>query len=274
MKNDTYLEVAVAIVREAGEILLSGIGQQKSVEHKSSMVDLVTQQDHLAEALIVERLRELFPDHGIVAEEGSNKDGGSSPYRWYIDPIDGTNNYAHGFPFFAVSLALYEGDEPQIGVVYDPVRNECFTAIAGGGAMLVNGHESAVIRVSHADTLLSSLVATGYPYDRHTSDLDNIAQTALFLKKAQGLRRAGSAALDMAYVAAGRLDGYWEFKLKSWDIAASRLLVEEAGGVVTTVYGSPMEMHPQVSLIASNGRIHQEMVDLLAPTLVKGGGDD
>ncbi|MCA9961726.1 MAG: inositol monophosphatase, partial [Anaerolineales bacterium] len=221
--------------------------------------------DTAAEAIILERLRTAFPDHYVIAEE-SGHNGTQGLYTWYIDPLDGTNNFAHGFPVFCVSLALYEGDQPLLGVIYDPLREECFTAVRGAGAFLQRGERQTRLQVSKTTEMVDAMLATGFPYDRHTSDLDNLAQTAVFLKRIQGLRRAGSAALDLAYVAAGRLDGYWEFKLHSWDVAAGVLLVQEAGGQVELIDGSPFAIAPKLSLVASNGRIQHTMRDILQAT--------
>jgi myo-inositol-1(or 4)-monophosphatase len=249
---------AVAIATEAGALLREGFGREMEITEKATAVDWVTQYDQQAEMLIVSRLRAAFPDHTLVGEEGGAT-AGSSAYTWHIDPLDGTTNFAHGFPVFCVSLALVEGTRPLVGVIYDPMRAECFTAVAGQGAWL-NGQR---LHVSRADTLLRSLLGTGFPYDRHTSDLDNVAQLSRFLKRAHGIRRAGAAALDMAYVAAGRLDGYWEYKLKSYDVAAGVLLVQEAGGQVTEMDGRPVQIAREMAVVASNGRIHADMLELL-----------
>jgi myo-inositol-1(or 4)-monophosphatase len=227
---------------------------------------LVTEHDQAAEALIVQRLKSAYPDHRLVTEESAEQPGAGaaeSPYTWYIDPIDGTNNFANGFPIFAVSIALYEAGQPLLGVVYDPMRDESFSAISGHGATLRSRDGSRPIRVSPEPLLLDSLLATGFPYDRHQSGDDNIAQLSAFLKSARGIRRTGAAALDMACVAAGRLDGYWEFRLQSWDLAAGVCLVLEAGGQVTDMDGGPWQIAPVVSIIASNGHIHEAMHSVL-----------
>ena len=272
--------VAVSAADEAGALLRRGINELKVVSRKSSAVDLVTEHDEAAEALISERLRSAFPDHRLITEEGTHQvdshrmgahpdgqdpgDGHpSGEYTWYVDPLDGTNNFAHGFPVFAVSIALYRDERPVLGVVYDPMRDECFSAISGQGATVRSADGERPIRVSQETILLDSLLATGFPYDRHQTGDDNMAQVTAFLKTARGIRRPGAAALDMAYVAAGRLDGYWEFKLKSWDIAAGACLVQEAGGLVTGVDGAPWQIAPTVALIASNGHIHQAMQSVL-----------
>lgn len=254
---------ATSIAREAGQLLRQGATQQKAVSRKSSTIDLITEYDQAAEALISDQLRRAFPDHQLVAEEGSQNHRAASSFTWYVDPLDGTSNFAHGFPVFAVSMALYQESHPLIGVIYDPLRDECFTAVAGGGAYLETVDMKQRLQVSGAATLLESLLATGFPYDRHHSQQDNLAQFGAFLKKAQGIRRAGAAALDMAYVAAGRFDGYWEYKLNSWDIAAGWLLVKEAGGRVSAIDGRPFQLAEKVSLVASNGHIHDQMLEVL-----------
>lgn len=273
--NTQSQQTAIAIAREAGALLREGYGQAKQIGAKSSPIDLVTQYDTAAETLIVDLLRRHFPHDAILGEEGgwqphasdvSGNGRGNGRRLWLVDPLDGTINFAHGFPAFAVSLALYEGERPLLGVVYDPLRDECFHAARGEGAFLSAGAAPPQpLRVSPARDLLSSLLATGFPYDRHHSELDNLAQFGAFLKRAQGIRRAGSAALDVAYVAAGRLDGYWEYKLSSWDIAAAILLVHEAGGQTSAMDGSPFRLNTagHNELVASNGRIHDEILGVL-----------
>ena len=265
MDFDHVLEIAEAAARAAGELLMDGFGRKKDVRTKSSSIDFVTQYDLAAEALILERLRAAFPGHSLVGEEGAAETG-AQPYTWYIDPLDGTNNFSHGFPVFCVSLALYEGQRPLAGVIYDPTRDECFTAAAGSGARLVGPSGNQPLRVSGTATLEQGLLATGFPYDVHTSPLDNGAYVARFIKRAFGLRRAGSAALDMAYVAAGRLDGYWEFKVSPWDVAAGILLVQEAGGTVTAIDGAPVALADKLHILANNGLIHTEMLGVIQET--------
>ncbi len=262
MDLNATLDLAVAIAREAGAVLMDGFGRDKDIQTKSSAVDFVTQFDLAAERLITDRLRAAFPDHGLLGEEGTDHTG-AHPYTWIIDPLDGTSNYAHGFPVFCVSLALYDGPRPLLGVIFDPTRDECFSAAAGQGAWLSSLAGRRPLRVSAATQLVGSLLATGFPYDVHTSPLDNGAYVARFIKRAFGLRRAGSAALDMAYVAAGRLDGYWEFKVKAWDIAAGILLVQEAGGAVTSIDGRPLTFAREMHVLASNGLVHEAMLGVL-----------
>jgi len=268
MDLDSIHDVAVAAAREAGQLLRQGLNEQKIISRKSSAVDLLTEHDQAAEALITDRLQAAFPDHRLIGEEGTQNDNpevdNDSLYTWYIDPLDGTNNFSHGFPVFAVSLGLSKANDPLVGVIYDPTRDECFSAISGRGAYLSISGKIAPIHVSETRNLLESLLATGFPYDRHETMEDNMVQVGLFLKEALGIRRAGAAALDLAYVACGRLDGFWELKLSSWDAAAGILLVQEAGGQISTVEGRPWHVKPEVSMVASNGLIHQKMLAVLA----------
>lgn len=263
MDLTTMKETAVGIAREAGALLLDGFSQTKTIARKSSDVDWVTEYDRAAEDLIVSRLVAAFPDHGIIGEEGSER-AGNGRFTWYVDPLDGTNNFAHRFPIFCVSLGLYEGNTPLIGVVYDPARDECFTAVRGQGAFLTdrNGNIGA-LSISETADLGDSLLATGFPYDRQTSANNNVAEVGAFLKRCQGIRRPGSAALDITYVAAGRLDGYWEYRLYCWDMAAARVILEEAGGQITMIDGARVRMDRQLSLVVSNGRIHRQILDVL-----------
>lgn len=268
MNLNTISPTALAIAREAGALLREGYfasgTAHKEIELKSSSMDLVTRYDKAAETLIAARLRSAFPTHRLLAEEGATNSDGDSPYLWVVDPLDGTTNFAHGFPVFAVSMALLENGQPRLGVVYDPTRDECFSAIAGQGAWLTRADGSPQrLQVSPARTLQESLLATGFPYDVQTSDWDNLAEFRAFLKRSRGVRRPGAAALDLAYVAAGRLDGYWEYKLSPWDIAAGVLLVQEAGGRVTSITNGPIILEGRIHLIASNGHLHEEMKAVL-----------
>ena len=261
------LETAKKIALQAGALLRKGQEEGFSLDRKSTTIDLVTEYDSMAEKLVVDQLVEAFPDHGIVAEEGSSREcRNPEGYRWYIDPLDGTNNFAHHIPQFSVSIALYKNDEPQVGVVYDPMRNELFWAGIGQGAYL----NDRKLSVSDAPTVEQSILASGFPYDRHHDSVDNLAQMGLFLKKCQGFRRFVSCALDLSFVAAARYDGFWEFKLSSWDLAAGLLLVTEAGGKVTRIDGSPMGYLTEKNhIVVSNGLIHQEMLDILKPSLTE-----
>jgi len=257
------LNIAVEAAHVAGQLLLEGFEKEKTIDRKSSEVDWVTEYDRASEDLIVKRLIGANPDHGIVGEEGSRKEG-SSGYTWYIDPLDATNNYAHKFPIFAVSIGLYLYEEPLVGVVYDPVRGDTFTGLTGQGAFLSTSGGSKQLFVSSTNDLNQSLLATGFPYDRQTSRHNNISEVKAFVETAQGIRRPGCAALDMVYVACGRLDGYWEYKLFSWDMAAARLIVEEAGGKFTMPDGKPIIMEEKLSVLASNGHIHDQMLQVLS----------
>jgi myo-inositol-1(or 4)-monophosphatase len=256
------LEAAIGIAREAGDYLRRHYGGARDISRKTSTIDLVTEVDRAAEALISARLTAAFPDHRLVREEEGDT-GGDSPLVWYVDPLDGTTNYAHGFPVFCVSMALYEAGKPRVGVVYDPMRRECFCGIAGGGAWLENEEGRHRLAVSRTDRLPAALLATGFPYDRHTNPDNNLAQFGAFLARAQGVRRAGAAALDLAYVAAGRLDGYWEFGLSTWDAAAGVLLVIEAGGLLTAPDGGPFSLQAPVDLVAANRQLQAQMVSVL-----------
>lgn len=268
-----YLTLAVDCARAAGALLEQGYEKEKQVEHKSSAVDWVTEYDRASEELIVSRLTAAYPDHGIIGEEGSRRES-QDGYAWYIDPLDGTSNYAHNFPVFSVSIALYQEGAPLVGVVFDPLRDELFTAVQAQGAFLTRAGKVQRLQVSQVADLAAGLIATGFPYDSHTSPHNNITELGAFLRRAQGIRRAGSAALDMAYVAAGRLDGYWEFKLRAWDMAAARLVVEEAGGVFTQPDGRPIEMQEILAVVANNGRIHAEMLEVLAQAATQRSPED
>jgi myo-inositol-1(or 4)-monophosphatase len=228
------------------------------VQRKSSDVDLVTAVDREAEGLILDVLTREFPSHGIVAEESMPK-AGADPYRWYVDPLDGTMNFAHGVPHFAVSIALAHDEDLVLALVHDPIRGEMFTAVRGRGARL-NG---APIRVSEATMLDAALLATGFPVDRRERASEYVPFLQKALERAQCVRRGGSAALDLCYVACGRFDGFWECKLRPWDTAAGRLIVEEAGGRVSDFSGGPHRLYGEET-VASNGRIHDEMISLLA----------
>jgi myo-inositol-1(or 4)-monophosphatase len=250
------LEVAKAAARAAGQLQRERLWTELTVDFKGE-TDLVTEVDRLCEAFIVERLRGAFPDHDILAEENNYADC-HSPFKWIIDPLDGTTNYAHGFPWFAVSIALEVNGEILLGVIYHPMMEELFSVLKGGGAWL-NGKR---LSVSARQPLKSCLLATGFPYDRTLANENNFANFINFQMAARAVRRAGAAALDLAYVAAGRLDGYWECKLKPWDVAAGKLLVTEAGGRVTNHAGEPYSVYDH-RILASNGCIHDEMIALL-----------
>ncbi|MFO7167616.1 MAG: inositol monophosphatase family protein [Chloroflexota bacterium] len=250
------LNFVAELARRAGALLRDGLGSTHAVELKSAF-EVVTDVDRASEALIVEALAERFPDHTIISEEGGGAERGSE-FRWLIDPLDGTNNYAHGFPFFAVSIGLLRGDQLALGVVYDPLRDELFAAERGRGATC-NGRP---LRVSGTASLAASLVSTGFPYTYSAGGENNLREFDMLQARTQGVRRAGAAALDLAYVAMGRLDAHWELRLSPWDAAAGALLVLEAGGRVTDWRGGPWNPWSE-HLIASNGQIHGELVELL-----------
>jgi myo-inositol-1(or 4)-monophosphatase len=254
-----YREFIEKTAREAGAFLRERIDEYHTVEFKGD-INLVTEADRLSEALIVKRIRSVFPDHGILTEESPETVNGSD-FRWIIDPLDGTTNYAHGYPVFCVSIALELEGTIRLGTVYNPMMNELFIAERGTGAFL-NGRR---LTVSREAALSRSLLATGFPYDLREDRNNNINYFDAMVLKAQAVRRAGSAALDLAYLAAGRFDGFWELKLMPWDMAAGWLLVEEAGGVVTDLQGDPFSLHSP-HILASNGLIHAEMTRLLAVT--------
>jgi myo-inositol-1(or 4)-monophosphatase len=245
-----FLPQIQEIAREAGALLMSYFGKVE-VEYKGD-VDVVTEADRKAEDLIVSRIRSLWPAHDITGEEGTSTQTGSE-YRWYIDPLDGTTNFAHGYPVFCVSMALEHRGERIAGVTYDPTRDELFAAEKGSGAEL-NGRK---IRVSQIDTLAESLIATGFPSQKRHKN-PNIYFYHQITLRTHGIRRAGSAALDLSYVACGRYDGYWEFNLNPWDTAAGVFLVQEAGGTVTGFYDRPFEMASR-EVIASNTVLHPEL---------------
>jgi myo-inositol-1(or 4)-monophosphatase len=253
---DSPKGVAVQAVRKAGIVLKSKLGQKRKIGYKGA-VNLVTEMDLLSEKIIVAEIRKRFPEHAVLAEESASVEK-DSPFRWIIDPLDGTTNYAHGLPIFCISIALAKEEEVILGVVYDPTRDELFTAEKGKGARL-NGRK---IRVSSESNLSRSLLATGFPYDLRESKIDNFDHFHNFAIRAQAVRRAGSAALDLCYVAAGRFDGFWEMKLAPWDLAAGSLMVVEAGGRVTNFLGKPLALSGK-HVLASNGRIHPAMLRIL-----------
>jgi len=249
-----YLPELEHIAREAGALLMSYFDRHIKIEYKGE-VDLVTAADRASEKLIVERLKEKWPEHGIVGEEGTRSHTGAE-FRWFVDPLDGTTNFAHGYPVFCVSIALArQDDELEVGVLYDPTRDEMFSAERGSGATL-NGR---AIDVSQTTRLAEAILGTGFPsHKRHKNP--NIYFYHQITLRSHGVRRAGSAALDLANVAAGRYDGFWEFNLNAWDTAAGVLIVQEAGGKVTRFDGTPFRLDSR-EVLASNGLIHDEVVE-------------
>lgn len=252
------LNFAIETARDAGRVLLEKFGRIESVTKKGD-INLVTEADLASEALIVERIRSHFPRHAILAEEAGNAvvTGEAGGHKWIIDPLDGTTNYAHGYPCFCVTIALEHQGEVVLGVTFDPTRDELFTAEKGRGATL-NGKP---IRVSRTDELGNALLVTGFPYDiKHREQFAR--HLTEFLLTSRGVRRDGSAAIDLAYVACGRFDGFWEEGLNPWDVAAGKLLIEEAGGTVSYYDGSPFSIYTP-PIVASNGTIHAEMLNVL-----------
>ena len=259
---DTYLTTAVEISREAGALLAQLSKQPHEITYKRPS-DLVTEADKRSEALILERLRAHFPKHAIVAEEsGAQKTG--SDYCWYVDPLDGTTNFAHGFPVFSVSLGLSYRDEVICGVVYDPMRDELFTAERGGGAYLNNRR----LHASKIASLSESLLSTGFPPFANNHEL-NIQYYYRFTQLSHGVRRAGSAALDLCYVASGRFEGFWELKLNPWDKAAGSLMVLEAGGQISDLHGGPFNLLAD-EIFVSNGLVHEEMIKVFNEVMARG----
>ena len=253
------LEIAVRLAREAGAIQRERWGTKLEIGTKSAEVDLVTEVDRACEALVVEGIGRERPGDSILAEEGGGGEVPDAAWRWVIDPLDGTTNFAHAYPCFAVSIGVEHEGESVVGVVYNPILDELYHAVRGEGAFL-NGQ---AIRPSRETDLGRALLATGFAYDRRKSDQDNLRETAAFLKRGRAVRRDGSAALDLCAVACGRFDGYWEWKLAPWDVAAGRLLVTEAGGRVSGRRGDPAPASG-AEMVASNGGIHDAMLEVLA----------
>jgi myo-inositol-1(or 4)-monophosphatase len=241
------------MARQAGRILSDGYEKEIQVSYKGA-IDLVTEIDHRSEEYLLGEVSRLFPGHHVMAEESGGADGGED--QWYIDPLDGTVNYAHGVPMFSVSIAYARAGELTLAAVYDPIRDELFTAERGKGAWL----NARPLWVSSATELQRSLLVTGFPYDIVRTPRNNFDHFARFALLTQGVRRLGSAALDLGYIAAGRFDGYWELSLKPWDLAAGALLVREAGGLVTKVDGSPDLLSAPLSVLAANPVIHEKML--------------
>lgn len=250
------IDFAVNLAYRAGALVRAGMANERTVEAKGR-ADLVTDIDRASEQLIVSAIRAAFPDHAIMAEEGSG-DARAGTFTWLVDPLDGTTNYAHGYPVSSVSIALVHNGQPALGVVYDPWRDELFTAERGGGAFC-NGRR---LRVSATPNLAVALLSTGFPYDRFERPDNNLAEFARLVLRIQGVRRSGSAALDLCYVAAGRSDGHWELGLHAWDVAAGALLVTEAGGRLSDWQGRPWQVDND-RLAATNGVIHTELIDVL-----------
>ena len=260
MPDPILLATATEIVLRAGQIQLAGQASGFRVDKKGT-IDLVTEIDVACERMCREVLAERFPDHDVLAEEFGGTTGGDrqSRYKWIFDPLDGTTNYAHGLPIYCSSLGLEIDGRREVGAVFDPSRNELFTAERGEGAYL-NGRR---LQVSDTATLLDSLLVTGFPYDVQKRGEELVALFGYMLGRARAVRRLGSAALDLCYVAAGRFDAFWEQLLKPWDVAAGALILEEAGGRVTGMDGAPFDLNAG-HLVASNGAIHEEMLGVIA----------
>lgn len=256
MKPIEWVRFAEETARGAGSILRANWGRQQSVHFKGE-INLVTDVDRESEAYIMGRIKSAFPDHGILSEESAEV-AGTSSCRWIVDPLDGTTNYAHNYPCFCVSIALEIEGRLVAGAVFDPILGESYTACAGGGAFL-NG---APIRVSSVADLRRSLLSTGFAYDVKTAADNNFKYFREFVFSGQAIRRDGSAALDMCYLACGRFDGFWELKLKPWDTAAGLLILGEAGGTATRLDGSPYDIG-RPDILASNGLIHDQMIAVI-----------
>jgi len=250
------LNFAIQVAKDAGRLLRDRVGTRINVDHKGS-INIVTDVDLASEKLIREAISTYYPRHQVLAEEGGLSES-ESEYRWIVDPLDGTTNYAHGYPVFCVSIALECKGAIVLGVVYDPMREELFTAEQGGGAALNN----RPIRVSKTAELMQGLLSTGFPYDIKTSKLTNLDHWANFAMNAQALRRDGAAALDLCYVACGRFDGFWELNLSPWDTAAGALIVSEAGGRLTDFSGGAFSNY-KPEIVASNGLVHDRMLEVL-----------
>jgi myo-inositol-1(or 4)-monophosphatase len=242
------------LARQAGAILRASFGGHLQVKHKG-VIDLVTDVDQRSETFLLGEIRRRFPGQRIFTEESGIIEGAEGQV-WYIDPLDGTVNYAHGLPIFSVSVAYAEQGEMRLGVVYDPMRDECFCAERGTGARL-NGQ---LIRVAQASDLDQSLLVTGFPYDIRTNPNNNLDHYVHFATHSQAVRRLGSAALDLCYVAAGRLDGFWELSLSAWDVAAGGLIAQEAGAIVTNLAGEPDYLTAPQSVLAANATVHALML--------------
>lgn len=263
-QQDHYLRVALSAAQGAGKLQRRGFGQAHKLYTKHTSIDLVTAVDRECDELIISAIRRNFPDDLILTEETYEEGGAIDLSRtWVIDPLDGTTNYAHGFPHFAVSIAYFVEGTPLIGVIYDAFKKETFYAIQGRGAFL--NDTQIFVSNNRAHSLSTALLATGFPYDIATSEVNNIDFFSRIAPRCHGVRRPGAAALDLAYTACGRLDGFWELKLSVWDIAAGVLLVEEAGGKVTNLDGSPLPCGDRrINLVGSNGTaIHDELIELL-----------
>ena len=252
------LELAERLAREAGRIQRENYEGEFEIQTKSAVIDLVTDVDRACERLIVDGIRAQRPEDAILAEEGGGTDAPAAGWRWVIDPLDGTTNYAHGYPRFCVSIGIEQRGVATLGVVYDPLLDELFSAVRGRGAIL----NDRPLQVSAETRLDHAMLATGFAYDVHRSVEDNLDHFSTFVKAARAIRRDGSAALDLCYVAAGRFDGYWEIKLHPWDVAAGLLMVEEAGGR-TSDFSGRQSCASGREIVVSNAHLHEAMLELL-----------
>jgi myo-inositol-1(or 4)-monophosphatase len=257
-ETDAVLELAVRLARQAGRLQRAGYECEIAIDTKSTPTDLVTEIDHRCEALIVDALRAERGGDAILAEEGSRLERADARWRWIIDPLDGTVNFAHGYPRFCVSIGVERDGVGEVGVVYDPLLDELYAAVRGSGAT----RNERPLRVSEEPKLGRALLATGFAYDVKKT-ARNLDHFGAFVREARGVRRDGSAALDLCYVASGRLDGYWELDLNPWDVSAGALIVAEAGGRISDLVGGPLPRSGG-QIVASNGRIHESMLALLA----------
>jgi myo-inositol-1(or 4)-monophosphatase len=265
------LQMIETIARQAGAVLMEGYGNVRHIQQKGA-IDLVTEFDKRSEEIIIAFIQQEFPDHAILAEE-SGPNHRISEYQWVIDPLDGTTNFAHGIPIFSVTIGLLRDNSPVVGVAYDPFHNEMFSAELGQGATLNN----KPIHVSSRTVLGQGVISTGFPYDLRTNPRNNLAQFAQFQLRTQAVRHLGSAALDCTWTAMGRLDGYWEFGVKPWDVGAGALIVREAGGLVTSAAGDENFLSDD-SIVVSNGLLHEQMLRVLskgneAPLPLQHGND-
>ena len=256
LETAKFLSVAWDAANAAGTLLRETWQQPKIIDYKGA-IDLVTSVDRECERRIVEVLQKNFPGHAVLAEEATDLLGTQSSHRWIIDPLDGTTNFAHSYPQFCVSIALERDDEVIMGLVYDPLRRECFRAVKDQGATLNDGS----LRISTVKELDKALLATGFPYDQREKADFYLGFFKAFMTRSQGIRRNGSAALDLCYVACGRVDGFWELKLRPWDTAAGALMVAEAGGRVTDLSGNKFSIWGEET-VASNGALHDEMIEV------------
>ena len=255
---DNLTQTAIQAARLGGVILQDYAQKGFSVHSKGETINLVTEADLHSEKAIIESIRTTFPEHQILSEEQGLQDIPKHPIKWIIDPLDGTVNFAHGFPMYNVSIGVECEGTCVIGVIYDPTRDELFLGQQGRGATL-NGKP---IHVSAASKLAEALLVTGFAYDIHTATDNNLEEFCAFTVRAGGMRRTGTAAIDLCYIACGRLDGFWELQLKPWDTAAGKVIVEEAGGKITNYSGEPYSIYGK-TILATNGLIHQEMIEVL-----------